>query len=436
MAAQSWAYKSVSFAYQSDLVTEGSSDVVKFACEVAIPKRGRELQTLDYAVGQVGASKAPIPGVRQGSEFTIKAPLTMFKRDYDPAADAPGDGNQTTSPIAVLIANALGSRNASIASAADLRNGVGLYNETYDEAAVVASSTTSVIKLDTGLGAGILPGALIAIGIPTTNALRQLGWVASISTDDVNLAEAWSGAASNGDNLLPTATATLNGNEQVPLTFSMKGKEANFNDVGIGCVCKSIKLSFDAGMVPMVEMTYGAYGDFYRKSTGGAVTVPDDDYDVLRPVAGAFGGRLTIDGAVSCGIEKLSLEIAIDVQPRVCHSALQGVDAVNTVNRSLSVSFSAPRDSSDAINNGNDPWQHRLASGTSFSLFGYVGNFAGQIFSFATPSLQVEEEPQLEDIGGRVYVAVKAKPGVVSTVGNGTITDTAPQNTVFGASWA
>lgn len=436
MAAQSWAYKSVSFAYQSDLVTEGSSDVVKFACEVAIPKRGREVQTLDYAVGQVGATKAPIPGVRQGSEFTIKAPLTQFKRDYDPAADAPGDGSQTTSPIAVLLANALGSRNASIASAANLRNGVGLYNEAYDDAAVVASSTTSVIKLDTGLGAGILPGSLIAIGVPTTNALRQLGWVASVATDDVNLAEAWSTAALANDNVLPTATATLNGNEQVPLTFSMKGKESSFNDVGIGCVCKNIKLSFDAGMVPMVELTYGAYGDFYRKSTGGAVTVPDDDYDVLRPVAGAFGGRLTIDGSVTCGIEKLAIEVAIDVQPRLCHSALQGVSQVDTVNRALSVSFSVPRDSTDTINNGNDPWQHRLDSSTSFSLFGYVGNVAGNIFSFGSPSLQVDEEPQLEDIGGRVYVAVKAKPGVVSQVGDGTITDTAPQNTVFGAAWA
>lgn len=436
MAAQSWAYKSVSFCYQSDLVTEGSSEVTKFACEVAIPKRGRELQTVDYAVGQVGASKAPVPGVRQGSEFTIKGPLTMFKRDYDPTTDTPGDTNQTTSPIAVLLANALGSRNASIATAANLRNGVGLYNEAYDDAAVVSSSTTSVIKLDTGLGAGILPGSLIAIGVPTTNALRQLGWVASISTDDVNLAEAWTGAAVNADNVLPTATATLNGNQQIPLTFSIKGKEANFNDVGIGCVCKNIKLSFEAGMVPIAELTYGAYGDFYRKTTGGAVTVPDDDYDVLRPIAGAFGGRLTIDGSLACGIEKLAIEVAIDVQPRLCHSALQGVSQVDTVTRSVSVSFSAPRESTDTINNGNDPWQHRLDSSTSFGLFGYVGTQAGNIFSLALPSLLVDEEPQMEDVGGRVYIAVKAKPGVVSTVGNGTITDTAPQNTVFGMAWA
>lgn len=436
MAAQSWSYKSVSFAGQQDLVTEASTDFVKFACEVAIPKRGRELQEVDYAMGQVGARKGPVVGVRQGSEFTIKGPLTMLKTGYNPATAAPGDTGQTTSPIAVLLANALGSRNASIASAANLRNGVGLYNEAYDAAAVIASSTTSVIKLDTGLGAGILPGSLIAIGVPTTNALRQLGWVASISTDDVNLAEAWSQAALANDNILPTATATLNGNEQVPLTFMIKGKEASFNDVGIGCVCKNIKLSFDAGMVPIVELSYGAYGDWYRKSTGGAVTIPDDDYKVLKPLAGAFGGRLTVDGTVTCGIEKLAIEVAIDVQPRVCHSALQGVDAVNTVMRTLTVSFSVPRDSTDTLTNGDDQWQTWLTTGTAKTLIGYVGSEAGNIFTIAMPSLLCLEEPQLEDIGGRVYYAIKAGPGVVDYLGDGTITDTAPQNSVLMLGWA
>jgi hypothetical protein len=417
-------------------VTEATADFTKFACEVAIPKRGRELQEVDYAVGQVGARKGPVVGVRQGSEFTIKGPLTMLKTGYNPTTAAPGDTNQTTSPIAVLLANALGSRNASIASGANLRNGVGLYNEAYDDAAVVASSTTSIIKLDTGLGAGILPGSLIAIGVPATNALRQLGWVASISTDDVNLAEAWSQAALANDNVLPSATATLNGNEQVPLTFSIKGKEASFNDVGIGCVCKNIKLSFDAGMVPIVELTYGAYGDWYRKATGGAVTIPDDNYKVLRPIAGAFGGRLTIDGTVTCGIEKLALEIAIDVQPRVCHSALQGVDAVNTVMRTLTVSFSVPRDSGDTLTNGDDQWQTWLAGGESKTMIGTVGSEAGSIFSMAMASLLCLEEPQLEDIGGRVYYSIKAGPGAVSGFGNGTIADTAPQNSVLLLGWA
>jgi hypothetical protein len=436
MAVQAWAYRSVTFAGQQDLVTEASTDLTVFACEVAIPKRGRESADLDYAVGQVGAGKGPVTGVRQGSEFSIKFPLTMLKTGYNPSTSTPGDTNQTTSPAAVLLANALGSRNASIASAANLRNGVGLYNETYDETAVVASSTTSLVKLDAGLGAGILPGSLLAIGVPTTNALRQLGWVASVSTDDVNLAEAWSQAALSGDNILPSATATLNGNEQIPLTFFIKGRSASFNDVAIGAVCKSIKLTMEAGMVPMVEMTYSAYGDFYRKTTGGAVTLPDDDYKVLKPLAGAFGGRLTVDTAVTCGFEKLTLDIAIDVQPVKCFSGLQGVSAVNTVNRQLSVSFSVPRDSADTITDGNDPWQTRFANETYFTLLGYVGSAAGNIFAFAMATLLITEEPQMEDIGGRVYIAVKAKPGVVDFFGDGTSSDTAPQNSVLMLAWA
>jgi hypothetical protein len=252
----------------------------------------------------------------------------------------------------------------------------------------------------------------------------------------VNLAEAWSQAALSGDNILPSATATLNGNEQIPLTFFIKGRSASFNDVAIGAVCKSIKLTMEAGMVPMVEMTYSAYGDFYRKTTGGAVTLPDDDYKVLKPLAGAFGGRLTVDTAVTCGFEKLTLDIAIDVQPVKCFSGLQGVSAVNTVNRQLSVSFSVPRDSADTITDGNDPWQTRFANETYFTLLGYVGSAAGNIFAFAMATLLITEEPQMEDIGGRVYIAVKAKPGVVDFFGDGTSSDTAPQNSVLMLAWA
>ena len=436
MAVQAWAYKSVTFAYQPDLVTEGSSDTTTFACEVAIPKRGRELATLDYATGQVGAGKGPIVGVRQGSEFSIKFPLTMLKTDYNPETEEPGDSNGTTSPAAVLLANALGSRNASVATAANLKYGVGLYNEAYDGAAVVASSTPTVVKLDTGLGAGILPGSLLAIGVPTTNALRQLGLVLSVAGDDVTLGEAWTGAASAGDNILPSATACLNGNEQIPLTFSIRGRSANFNDVAIGAVCKSIKITMDAGMVPMVEMGYQAFGDFYRKTTGGAVTLPNDTWKVLKPLAGAFGGRLTVNGTLTCGLEKLTIDIALDVQPIKCFSGLQGVSAANTVTRTVSVSFSAPRDSADTVADGNDPWQQELVSGMPMSLLGVVGNAAGNIFMFALPQLLITEEPQMEDVGGRLYIASKLAPAVVSVFGDGTITDTAPQNSVFTLAWA
>lgn len=435
--AQSWSYKTLSFAGQADLTTEASTNFIKYACEVAIPKRGREVVDLDYATGQWGGKLAVVAGARQGGEISIKAPLCGLRTDYDPASKAPGDANLTTPPIAILLANALGSRNGSVSSAADYSQGVGLYNEAYDAAAVVSSSTTSVVNLDTGLGAGILLQSLLAIGVPTTNLLRQLGWVAEVNTDAVSLGEEWTGAASNGDNVLPSATACLNANEQIPMTFVIRGAQASFVDVAVGCVAKSIKLTCEAGQVPMVEITYGVFGDMYRDDTGGAVEVPDDDWPVLRPVVGAFGGRLTIDGTAMCGIEKLTVDIALDVQPRLCHNALQGVSQVDTVAKSVTVSFSAPRDSTDTIDaGGNDPWQTALANASAFSLAAYVGTQAGNIWSCVLPSLSVQEEPQLEDVGGRVYVGVKCRPSSGAQFGDGTITGTAPQNSMLSMGWA
>jgi hypothetical protein len=438
MAIQSWVYKSLRFAKQSNLTTRNTTDAefFAFACEVSLPKRGREKVDVDYATGQVGARKGPAVGAKQGGEISIKFPLTALKRKYDPASQAPGDTNFTTPPCAVLIANALGSRNPSATTAELFKRGANLWNETYDAAAVVSGSTTSQIELNTGLGAGILAGSLIATQDANTSALSQLGFVKSISTDSVVLEEAWKSAASNGDNVLPSATFALNGNEQLPLTIEVRGREASFVDVMVGAVCKSIKIMAESGQVPMVEMTYGVFGDMLRASTGGGVQIPDDDYQTMRPLVGAFGGRLTLGTDVGCA-EKLSFDIALDVQPRLCHSATQGVTAVDTVSRTLSVAFSVARDSADNIDpQGDDGLQATFADGGTFALRVYVGSTAGAIFALGCPSLLITEEPALEDIGGRVYYGIKATAAVKSDAGDGTINDASPQNAVFAGGWA
>lgn len=437
MAIQSWAYKSLHFAKQSDLTTRNttSAEFFAFACEVALPKRGREKVDVDYATGQVGARKGPAVGARQGGEISIKFPLTALIRDYDPTTDVPGDTGFTTPPCAVLIANALGSKNPSASTGALFKRGAHLWSETYDAAAVVGGSTTSQVELDTGLGAGILAGSLLAIGVPTTHLLRQLGFVKTISTDSAILEEAWTGAASNGDSVLPSATFALNGNEQLPMTIEVRGRETSFVDVMVGCVCKSVKITAESGQVPMVEMTYGVYGDMFRASTGGGVQVPDDDYPTMRPLVGAFGGRATLAGAVKC-LEKLTFDIALDVQPRLCHSATQGVTAVDTVARKLSVGLSIARDSADTLTGGNDPQQTLFVDGEGYSLAVYVGTAAGNIFALTCPFLVTVEEPALEDVGGRVYYSIKAEAAVKSDAGDGTINDTNPQNAVFAGGWA
>lgn len=438
MAIQSWAYKSLRFAKQSNLTTRNTTDAefFAFACEVGLPKRGREKVDVDYATGQVGARKGPAVGARQGGEISIKFPLTALVREYDPTTDAPGDTGFTTPPCAVLIANALGSRNPSASTGALFKRGANLWNESYDAAAVVSGSTTSQIELDTGLGAGILPGSLLAIGVPTTHLLRQLGFVKTISTDSAILEEAWTGAASNGDSVLPSATFALNGNEQLPLTIEVRGREASFVDVMVGCVCKSIKITAESGQVPMVEMTYGVFGDMLRASTGGGVQIPDDDYPTMRPLVGAFGGRLTLGDDVGCA-EKLSLDVSLDVQPRLCHSATQGVTAVDTVSRKLAVSFAIARDSADSIDAQGDDWlQTTFADGGTFALRVYVGSTAGTIFALGCPSLIITEEPTLEDVGGRVYYGIKAEAAVKFNAGDGSINDTNPQNAVFSGGWA
>ena len=439
MVAQSWQYKSFAFAGQTNLTTRNvtSGDFFALACEVSLPKRGREKVDVDYATGQPGGKKAPVVGARQGGEISIKFPLTALRdaNNYDPSSNAPGDASFTTPPCAVLLANALGSLNPSASTTALYKRGANLWSEAYDAAAVVSSSTTTVVKLDTGLGAGIEIGSLLAIG-GSAGALTQLGWVKSVSTDDVTLEEAWTGAAANGNDILPSATVALNGNEQIPMTFVVRGRDTSFADVIVGAVCKSIKITAESGMVPMVEMTYGAYGDMFRDDTAGGVQLPDDDYPNLKPLVGAFGGRLTVGIGAFCA-EKLTFDVAIDVQPRLCHSATQGVTSVDTVNRTVSVSMSIARDSADNIDaSGDDELQAAFVGGESIPVALYVGSLAGSVFAMAAPSMSIAEEPALEDVGGRVYYGLKLQPATKGDAGDGSIDDASPQNSLFVMGWA
>lgn len=426
---QSWKYVSLSFAGQTDLTTLSptSADYTKFACEVAMPKPARVTQAIDYATGAPGTSLPPVTGARQGGELSIKFPLTKLRTGYDHTTQRPGGAGPITSPALVLLANALGSKNASVSSnAANFKLGLGQWFETYDAGAVISGSDTETVKLDTGLGAGIVPGSLLAVGNGTD--LSQLGWVRNVSTDDVNLVEDWTGAAANGDAIWPSATCAMNGAEQIPLSFKVFGKEASFVDVAIGAVCKSIKISAKAGEVPIVEMTYGIFGDLYRASTGGGVNVPSNDWAVLPPLTGLSGARLTFDGSALCGAEDLEISIELDIQPRACHGSRQGVGAVDTVQRTAEVSLKLPRMSDDSITtSGDGPYQNAFVGRDTHVMAIYVGDTPGSIFSLLF-FCSIVEEPTNEDVGGRFYHGLKLRSAPLTSMGNGTIAETAPQN--------
>lgn len=432
---QSWALKNVSFARQTDLVTRNSDtgDFLRMVAEVGLPKRGRSKVDLDYAVGRAGTRKGPVVGPRQGSEFTLKFPICTFKDGYNAATEAPG-ANNVTPPCAVLLGNLLGSFFSNVSSDTGFLQGTGAWNEAYDDDAVVASSTTSLVKLDTGKGAGLVVGALLAIGVPSTHALRALGWISAISGDDATLLEAWSQAAVDGDSILPTATIALNSAQQVPMTMLIAGDETGFCDVAVGVVAKQLKLSGVVGEPLMAEITYGAFGDFFRDESAGGLGVPLDLWPTMSPMVGAYGGRMTVGGG-EVAVQEFELTVTCELHTRRSLGALQGIAEVHTTNRKVEVAFSVARMSDETTVDGDDMYQQTYTSGGGIALTMSVGEQAGDGVALLLADLVVTDEPALKEIDGVVYNALKAEPSARLTDTPATFAKTVPRNTPMRMGW-
>lgn len=441
MPVQKWSNKTVYIGRQPDLTTANTTrnDMIAVACEVSLPKRGLNKQDVDHATGQPGTGFSPVIGPRQGSEITLKMPVTVYKYGYNPATDVPGVG-AVLPPAALLIGSLLGSRSDNVSSAADWKSGAGLWHVAYDDEAVAPTSTTSVVKLKTGKGASVKVGALLACLGPGTvgPAVTCAGFVKSVSGDNVTLLAPSAAAAAEDNAIGPSSTAALTSAEQVPLTIMIAGEEDSFCDVAIGCVAKSAKFAAQVGDPLMLEIVYAIKGDLQRNQSGGGVAVPNDGWPVMPPMIGAFGGRAVIDGS-PVDVQEFEVAIECELHDHRSHGSLQGISAVTTVRRKVTAQLTVARldDDMDDELDVTDRYQLTPQFGTNNQptmQFG-VGGQAGQGFVLALPAQYVAEEPELKEIDGVIYYAIKTAPRSQLTDTPADFEPDEPRNTALRAAW-
>lgn len=441
MPVQKWSNKTVYIGRQPDLTTANTTrnDMIAVACEVSLPKRGLNKQDVDHATGQPGTGFSPVIGPRQGSEITLKMPVTVYKYGYNPATDVPGVG-AVLPPAALLIGSLLGSRSDNVSSAADWKSGAGLWHVAYDDEAVTPTSTTSVVKLKTGKGAAVKVGALLACLGPGTvgRAVTCAGFVKSVAGDNVTLLQPSAAAAAEDDSIGPSSTAALTSAEQIPLTIMITGEEDSFCDVAIGCVAKSAKFSAQVGDPLMLEIVYAIKGDLQRDQSGGGVAVPDDSWPVMPPMIGAFGGRATLAGA-EFHLQEFELSIECELHDHRSLGALQGIAAVTTVRRKVTAQFTLARTDGDMDDETDVTDRYQLKpsfQGTNQSTSQIsVGDFAGRGFCIAIPAQYVMEEPELKEIDGVIYYAMKTAPRSELTDTPATFEPDEPRNTALRCAW-
>jgi hypothetical protein len=416
-----WNDNSLLFAPQSAFGTVNSTpgDFEALLCEKPSITFATDIQELDLLTGQVGASPERLIGRRSGT-MTFKTPLEGFKSGYDPTAEDPGAAG-VIPPWLALLANALGSNNSAIVSAATQWAGAHLSNSDYD-ASGVASATTSVITADAGTDittdADIKAGQLVITAESPTSTTLQMGFAKSLAGAALTLFEASKQAVNSATaDFYGTANAWLSNAvyTQVPQTVKWvgnssgtPGNDTKFCYVLQDVIVEGITLEWNAGAVPTAEFRCRFY-DYSMDKTLGGLVVPDA-FARIPQIVGTYNGYATLSGGEKCGLANCTVDFALEIVEVPCHGATQGIEAVSYRKPKISAKVSILHEDGDLVydaaggagNTGSHVWQAALELGTTLSLGCYVGARSGRSWAWLIPACKVVEVPALEDRDGSV----------------------------------
>jgi len=419
-----WTEHSLGFARQSAFGAANSTDAdfTYLKCETPTFAPATEITELDLLTGQIGAGAERLVGRRSGTlSFTV--PLEGFKAGYNPASTSnnPGDAG-IIPPWFCLLANAMGSNNSAVASAADFAAGAMCSNSAYGSADVT-SATSEAITLDTGEGANQKCGAFMATSTSATSTDVQMGFIKTKAGDVCTLFEA-SGKTVNSTsaNVYGTATAYASDEavDQIPLTFRWKGQDATFCYILQDCICESINVTWEAGAVPTAEFSFRVY-DYTMDKTKGTLEIPDS-FSRVPQLVGSNNGRATINGSVACTLASCTWNWSVTVTDVVCHSATQGITGVVLSKPRIRASFSVLHTSADLVynaageagNTGSHKWQSWLERGVPLSIATYVGSKIGRIWAQLIPAATITEVPAIENRDGAVAYTINVEAGSYS----------------------
>ena len=439
---QPWvtAESSLKLAIQTDLVTPNATpgDFVAIACESPTLSFDTPVTEIELLTGQPGAAPERIIGTRKGT-LTFRVPLEGFKDGFSPTTENPGDAG-VIPPWFVLAANIMGCDISNLAGAtlsdkntafwkgAFIRLGFG-----YD-ADAVASALAGAITVDAGKGANYVPGEFVMSGLGTSATALQKGFVKSIAGDVLTLFEdAATIVNDNAAEMFGTTTAYVSSDQPRPLTATYVGSSsAAYGYILTGLVAEGFKIGLDSSETPVIEFSY-RFADYQADSTIGGLAVPAS-YPHIAPIVGTNNGRVTIAGAMTCGLENVSFEFACTLSERKCHAAPQGISDIIVTKRVARVTATVPHDSTDAIYNaigggatkGDHKWQSFLQRGVSQSIGVETGAGAGSTFAALVPAGKLVAVPQLTESDGLLAYQLTLEASTYTGDGS----STAPGNTV------
>ena len=441
-----WPVKSVGVARQTALgtenVTDGEFSWVPVQCEV--PESVAEIFDMAIATGQVGTFYPPVTGDQTG---TVKMKWLNYgaKRSYDPETEELGITTGAIPATIPLTGLCLGSSADAITTAAQFLSGLGLSgtnftaskSATFGNGDVASVASASQFDVGVGNGADYKAGQFFVCGPSKTSASLCRGWIKTISSDTITLADAAENTPIVGDDTFSTVVAHSSGEQPQPITIRIVGKDSQFKIALVGCLPTKLSIEGVAGKpvtleaeFSWVKMTVYATGGGFA-TTAHTVT-PTQPY----PLSKTGGGRATLNtnGGTffsTTGLQDFKIDIENQYGDIQGHGGYGGIGERSFEQRVTNVSLKFPRSSGDTVANGMNQWRKALVDGSSFGIALYCGQLPGTNFSIFLPTLYLSEETKMALIGNTLSDELKFRPGVYT----GDTGTTAPADSPVRLGW-
>tara|TARA_R100000995_G_scaffold33194_1_gene14934 strand:+ start:774 stop:2018 length:1245 start_codon:yes stop_codon:yes gene_type:complete len=380
------------------------SDIHVVEAEVFLPELATEVLSTDAMRGNYAARRT-VDGGKSNIPVSLRMPLHGWSATA-PSSD-PTASNQH--PDALILEYALG--------AASYVAGVG--SVTHSSAGTAAATVYAS-------GDAISEGKAVLVPISATT--YGIGWARDVAGDTCAWACELPSAAHASTNCKGALLQTMStASPATGLVMHYQGQDSNTDITLSNGMVTSAKIIMNPNAQPMLEaeLVFGAWA----LGTSGAPGLYEYTLPQLPVAVGNNGARLWVGGdgagggALNASVFTVELDLSVEYQPVLGHSAAEGISQYIVTNRDATLTITEP--TTHAYNDMN------VAGGTSVgSIQVDLCTTPGRAFSMLLPSAVLENTRTLGDNNGVVGTTSVYKAGYYDNDGSDSAVGTAPADTI------
>ena len=366
--------------------------------EVFLPELSTEILQTEAMRGNYAARRS-VDGGKSNITVSLRMPMHGWN-STTPTGD-PTSSNQH--PDALILEYALG---ASIYCPAR--------SKTTHSSAGTASTTVMAS------GEALTEGH--AMLCPISASAFSVGWSKDVSGDSVTWAQDLSSAPhASTDGFGSMLQYMDTASPATGLVMHYQGQDANTDITLSNGMVTACKIIMNPNAQPMIEadLVFGAWS----LGTSGAPGLYEYTLPQLPVAVGNNGARLMVNNSLNASVFTVELDLAVEYQPVLGHSAAEGISQYIVTNRDATLTVTEP--TTNAYNDMN------VAGGTAIGAIQVdLCTTPGRAFSLLLPSAVLENTRTLGDNNGVVGTTSVYKAGYYDDDGSDSAVGTAPADTI------